>query len=144
MCRNYVDLFWPNDQQKSLKMSHKKTQNSSGWDTPLRFRRVSGREATLRDASRLWSPAEVTDGFPDRSRLTKVGHDGRHLQEKKTGSKSGKKPHISDHQEGKQTKTQTWLRRTRCCQSTHWLPDSAGWEDTPKGNRSMRIFFCSN
>lgn len=54
------------------------SQGPETWQ-PSRFRSVSGRRASLTDARMLWSPADVTDGFPDRFRLTSVGHDERHL-----------------------------------------------------------------
>ena len=50
---------------------------------PWRLSRVKGRRASLRELRMLWSPADVTDGFPDKFRLTRVVHDGRHLEVRK-------------------------------------------------------------
>lgn len=55
---------------------------------PSRFRRVKGRDASLRCVRMFWSPADVTWGFPDKFKLTKVGQDGRHLKKKWTELRS--------------------------------------------------------
>lgn len=97
---------------------------------PWRFRWVKGRPASLREIRMLWSPAEVTDGFPDKFKLTTDEHKAKLLmgkfQKVLRVTDAGKYVLVLSSSVFSSCNSRTWPTRLHCCQSTRFLPDSGG------------------